>query len=41
MEASVKKIMVLLVILPFVVYYLLDRFVLWMQEFEIPRDWDR
>ena len=37
MEASVKKIMILLVILPFVVYYLLDRFILWMHEYEMPR----
>ena len=32
-----KKIMILLVILPFLVYFLLDRYILWIQEYEMPR----
>jgi len=36
-----KKIMILLVILSGLVYFVLDRYVLWMQEYEIQAGWDR
>ena len=36
-----KKIMILLVILSGLVYYVPDRYILWMQEYEMPVGWDR
>jgi hypothetical protein len=38
MEASVKKLLILLVILFGLGYVLLDKYILWMHEYEMPMD---
>ena len=41
MEASVKKIMILLVILSGLVYFVLQRYLWFIKEYEMPVGWDR